>query len=228
MDQSRLDDRTRSVPLTAGTSSGAELGGQPRRLEPTRLQPLRFEPPKLASSNTGRITRNLADSQALEDARHAGRREAEAIMASALDANRRATEQMQMAASALANALDQIEHVDLGTLHDFQQQVLALAVDLAEDIVGRELRAFDDVTLASVERALNMVPDRGDVVLRVNPTDLAVVLESATAMGHRAGDVQIVADASVSRGGCTAQCGALQVDAQLPAVFARLRDAFAS
>ena len=73
-----------------------------------------------------------------------------------------------------------------------------------------------------------IVPDRGDVVLRVNPTDLAAVLESAAVMGHRAGDVQIVADGNVQRGGCTAVCGALQVDAQLPAVFERLREAFAS
>ena len=149
-------------------------------------------------------------------------------MNSAIEAHRRATEQMQMAASALANALDQIEHVDLGILHDFQQQVLSLAVSLAEEIVGRELRTFDDVTVASVERALSLVPDRGDVVLRVNPTDLAAVLESAAVMGHRAGDVQIVADGNVQRGGCTAVCGALQVDAQLPAVFERLREAFAS
>jgi flagellar biosynthesis/type III secretory pathway protein FliH len=226
VDQSRLDDRSRSVPLTTGASSQQPL--HPLRQESTRLQPLRFEPPRLASSNTGRITHNLADTQALEDARLAGRREAEAVMSSAIEAHRRATEQMQMAASALANALDQIEHVDLGILHDFQQQVLSLAVALAEEIVGRELRTFDDVTVASVERALSLVPDRGDVVLRVNPTDLAAVLESAVVMGHRAGDVQIVADGNVQRGGCTAVCGALQVDAQLPAVFERLREAFTS
>jgi flagellar assembly protein FliH len=220
VDQSRLDDRSRSVPLTAGAS--------PLRHESTRLQPLRFEPPRLATSSTGRFKHNLADTQAIEEARLAGRREAEAVMSSAIEAHRRSTEQMQMVASALANALDQIEHVDLGILHDFQQQVLSLAVALAEEIVGRELRSFDDVTVASVERALSLVPDRGDVVLRVNPTDLAAVLESAVVMGHRAGDVQIVADGNVQRGGCTAACGALQVDAQLPAVFARLREAFAS
>ncbi len=128
MDQSRLDGRTRSVPVTAGASGS--------RLEPTRLQAPRFEPPRLTSTNTGRITRNLADSQALAEARETGRLEAEAALASTVDAHRRATEQMQLAASALADALDQIEHVDLGILHDFQQQVLALAVSLAEEIVG--------------------------------------------------------------------------------------------
>lgn len=153
---------------------------------------------------------------------------AEAVLAADVAAHRRATEQMRYAASVFANALDQIEHVDLGTLHDFQQQVLSLALQLAEEIVGRELTACDDVVLGAVERALSLVPDRGDVVLRVHPDDLAIVLESAAEMGHRAGDVQIVSDAAVSRGGCLASCGALQVDAQLPAAFARLREAFGS
>lgn len=215
MDQSRFE-RPRRVSLSTG--------------QPTApvLQAARFEPPRLANTNTGRISQNLTDTKALAEAHDAGRREAEAELAAAIEAHRRATEQQQYAASALANALDQIEHVDLGTIHDFQQQVLALAVALAEEIVGRELQGFDDVVLANVERALSMVPDRGDAVLRVHPTDLAAVLESAAHMGHRAGDVQIVADAAVQRGGCIATSGALQVDAQLPAVYARLRAAFAS
>ncbi len=164
----------------------------------------------------------------LEEARREGRREAEAVLAAEVEAHRRATEQMQRAASVLANALDQIEHVDLGTLHDFQQQVISLGLQLAEEIVGRELRACDDIVLSAVERALSMVPERGAVVLRVHPGDLAVVLESAESMGHRAGDVQIVADHTVASGGCVAVCGPLQVDAQLPGVIERVRGAFAS
>lgn len=232
MDQSRLDDRSRSVPLNTGGSrlrpEHLVSNGQGSRRESSRFEPSRFEPPRLTSTNTGRISRNLADTAAIAAAREAGRREAEAAMSSTVDEHRRATEQMHAVASALANALDQIEHVDLGILHDFQQQVLALAVALAEDIVGRELRTFDDVTVVGVERALSLMPDRGDVVLRVHSNDLAAVLESAVAMGHRAGDIQIVADDSVQRGGCTAACGALRVDAQLPAVFERLREVFGS
>ena len=215
MDQSRFE-RPRRVSLSTGSPTAPVL------------QATRFEPPRLANTNTGRISQNLTDTKALAEAHENGRREAEAGLAAVVAAHHRAAEHQQFAASSLANALDQIEHVDLGTLHDFQQQVLALAVALAEEIVGRELRVFDDVVVANVERALSMVPDRGDAVLRVHPTDLAAVLESAALMAHRAGDVQIVSDAAVQRGGCIASCGALQVDAQLPGVFARLRDAFAS
>lgn len=219
MDQSRLDGSARSVPLTARS--------RPPAAAPV-LRPVRFSPPKLSVLDEQLAARNAPDPAAMDAAREEGRRAAEAVLASQVAAHRQATDAMQRATSVFANALDQIEHVDLGTLHDFQQQVLSLALHLAEEIVGRELRACDDVVLAAVERSLSLVPDRGDVVLRVNPDDLAVVLESTSSMGHRAGDVQIVADAAVGRGGCVASCGALQVDAQLPAVFDRLRDAFAS
>lgn len=219
MDQSRLDGSARSVPLTARS--------RPPAAAPV-LRPVRFSPPKLSVLDEQLAARNAPDPAAIDAAREEGRRAAEAVLASQVTAHRQATDAMQRATSVFANALDQIEHVDLGTLHDFQQQVLSLALHLAEEIVGRELRACDDVVLAAVERSLSLVPDRGDVVLRVNPDDLAIVLESTGSMGHRAGDVQIVADAAVGRGGCVASCGALQVDAQLPAVFERLRDAFAS
>lgn len=219
MDQSRLDGSARSVPLSARS--------RPQAAAPV-LRPVRFSPPKLSVLDEQLAARNAPDPAAIDAAREEGRRAAEAVLASQVAAHRQATDAMQRATSVFANALDQIEHVDLGTLHDFQQQVLSLALQLAEEIVGRELRACDDVVLAAVERSLSLVPDRGDVVLRVNPDDLAVVLESTGSMGHRAGDVQIVADAAVSPGGCIASCGALQIDAQLPAVFERLRDAFAS
>lgn len=221
MDQSGFQGPTRSVPLN--TAAGAGTTQRTALLRPTR-----FQPPRLATLAEQVAARNAPDPEMLEAAREEGRRAAEAVLAAEVANHRHATAQMQAAASVFANALDQIEHVDLGTLHDFQQQVLSLALQLAEHVVGRELQACDDVVLGAVERALSLVPERGDVVLRVHPGDLAIVLESAASMGHRAGDVQIVADADVSRGGCVASCGPLQVDAQLPAVFARLRDAFGS
>lgn len=219
MDQSRFDGPARSVPLNTRPRSQATAPA---------LRPVRFSPPKLNVLDEQLAARNAPDPLALAAAREEGRREAEAVLAAHVAAHRRATDDLQRATSVFANALDQIEHVDLGTLHDFQQQVLSLALQLAEEIVGRELQAVDDVVLAAVERSLSLVPDRGDVVLRVHPDDLSVVLDATGSMGHRGGEVQIVPDASIGRGGCVAVCGALQVDAQLPAAFARLRDAFAS
>ena len=219
MDSSRFAPRPRRTSLTAARAAGSVAPMQ---------HPTRFDPPKLTGVSSGRIGRPRDDDAALAEAREQGRADALAELAPTIEAHVRATELMDRASSALANALDQIEHADLGLLHDFDRQVLAAAVTLAEQIVGRELRSFDDVVVASVERALTMAPDRGDLVVRVNSSDLAAVLESTTAMGHRGGNVQIVADDSIGHGGCVAQCGSLQIDAQLPGVFARLREAFNS
>ncbi len=221
MDQSRLDEKVRTAALSGRPSVPWPTGAPPAKLT-------RFQPPRLASLAEQAAARSAPGAAQLEEARLEGRREAEAELAAEIEAYRRATEQVQRSASAFANALDQIEHVDLGTLDDLQKQVLALALHLAEEIVGAELRACDDLVLAAVTRALSLTPDRGTVVLRVHPDDLAVVLESVEAMGHRAGDVQIVADHGVSIGGCTATCGPLQVDAQLPAAFERVRAVFES
>ncbi|MEX0846614.1 MAG: FliH/SctL family protein [Ilumatobacteraceae bacterium] len=185
-----------------------------------------FEAPRLTTSGVGRITRSAAEASALAEARDAGRAEARAELQATLVAHDSARAGMERASLALAGALDQIEHIDLGTLHDFEQQILTLAVSIAEEIVGREVDRGDDVILGSVRRALSMTPDRGAVVLRVNTADFAAVLESAALMGHRGGEVQVVADGGVSPGGCIAEVGALRVDAQLESAFERMREAF--
>ena len=196
------------------------------------MKPLRFDPPKLATTGIGRITRASAEVAALAEARAEGRRtalaEVEAEVSAAIKQHQSAQQRMERAAQVLAAAIDQIEHIDLGTLHELEQQVLALAVSIAEEIVGRELSAGHDVAINSARRALAMTPDRGDVALRVHPGDLGAVLDSLGNMSHRAGDVQIVADDGVSPGGCIAATGPLRVDAQLDGVFERIRDAFRS
>lgn len=189
---------------------------------------VQFEPPRVTTSGVGRITRSAAEASALAEARELGRAEARAELEAVLVAHDSARAGMERAAVALAAALDQIEHIDLGTLHDFEQQVITLAVAIAEEIVGREVAQGDDVILASVHRALNMAPDRGDVVLRVCAGDLAAVLESAALMGHRGGEVRVVTDPGVTPGGCIAEVGALRIDAQLESVFERMREAFQS
>ncbi len=196
------------------------------------MKPLRFEPPKLATTGIGRISRVSAEVSALAEAREQGRRDAlaevEAEVSAVIHQHRVAQERMERAAQVLTAAIDQIEHIDLGTLHDFEQQVLALAVQIAEEIVGREVATAHDVAITSARRALAMTPDRGDVALRVHPGDLGAVLESLSNLGHRAGDVQVIADDGVSPGGCIAATGPLRVDAQLDGVFERIRDAFRS
>ena len=101
--------------------------------------------------------------------------------------------------------------------------MVALAVELAESIIGCELRAFDDLSIASARKALSLSPDRGEAQLRVNPADRTLVAE-ALEDSDRPGGITVVGDGSVERGSCVAMVGPLLVDAQIRTAVARIRD----
>lgn len=187
---------------------------------------VRFEPPKLAvSTGMGRIGHATVGVGALNEAREAGRQEALAEVEQLIEQHRRGRLDAEQAGRAMRAAADQLRMLDVETLADVQHQVIALAVALAETIIGREVRAFDDVAVESAERALALVPDRGPMVLRVNPADRATVAAHVHTV-ERPDEVSIIADPSIGRGGCTAQVGALLVDATIESVIERLRASF--
>jgi flagellar assembly protein FliH len=195
---------------------------------------IRFEPPKLTSIGGGRISRSTAEVGALAEAREQGRAEALAELDATIERHRRATEDMQAASRALVDALHQIQRADVDRIHDLERQVLELGLAVAEEIVGREVAADRHVVLTSAERALALAPDRGPVVLRVHPADVAAVRDAlrpdaaaGSSIGaHLANPVQVVADPSVERAGVVADVGPLRLDAQVGSAIARIRDAF--
>lgn len=189
-------------------------------------EPVPFEPPRLAvSTGAGRIGRATVGIGALNEAREAGRQEALAEVEQLIELHRRGRLDAEQAGRSLQQAAQQLRLQDAETLVDLQQQVIALAVALAESIIGREAETFDDVALEAVQRAMSLAPDRGAMVLRVNPADRNTVAELAQAM-QRPDEVTVVADAGVGRGGCVAQVGGLLVDATVEAAIGRIRAAF--
>jgi flagellar assembly protein FliH len=161
------------------------------------------------------------------DARAQGRADAMAEMADAIEHHRRATDDMEAAARALAGSIDQLAEADQQRVHDVEQQVLQLAVAMAEEIIGREVRDDDGLVVTAAIRALTLAPDRGTVVLRVHPMDVAAIGDPGRLAGHLASAVQVVADPSIGRGGAIAEVGPLRIDAQISSALARIRDAFA-
>jgi flagellar assembly protein FliH len=171
-----------------------------------------------------------------------------AELSAAIDEHRRAAKQMAAGALALSDALDQLERADLGRIHDVEQQVLKLALGLAEEIIGHEVDTSDDAVLAAATRSLALAPDRGAIVLRVHPADVAVVREALdgtrdtaqntardspqnaadSIAAHLSSTVQVIADPSIERAGAVAEAGPLRIDAQVSSALARIRDAFAT
>jgi flagellar assembly protein FliH len=189
----------------------------------TPLAPMRFEPPRLNSAGTGRISRGTLGVGALNEAREEGRQQALAEMENLVEHHRRARLDAEHAARTLVSAAQQLRTFDQELLEDVEQQVVALAVELAESIIGCELRAFDDLSIASARKALSLSPDRGEAQLRVNPADRTLVAEALEG-SDRPGGISVVGDGSVERGSCVAMVGPLLVDAQIRTAVARIRD----
>jgi flagellar biosynthesis/type III secretory pathway protein FliH len=177
----------------------------------------------------GRVSHSAAEVAQLAAAREQGRQDALAELAATIAAHEHARDEAIRAARAFGLALDQLRLLDLSTVNDFEAQSLDLAIAVAEELVGRELLATDDVVVERSRAALALAPDRGVVVLRVAPSDVGVVEQNLRniAVG-RTTPVRVVADHAVERGGCVLMAGALEIDAQLSAAFERVREVLES
>ena len=125
------------------------------------------------------------------------------------------------ASAALGNAAQQLDAMAQPVLDEFRDQLLDNVFSLVEALLGRELAAATDPGLDAARRALTVLPGDVPIVVRLHPDDLATL----TPGGHAAvpGNVTVVGDPSVERGGALAQAGPRRVDAQLGPALDRVR-----
>jgi flagellar assembly protein FliH len=90
-------------------------------------------------------------------------------------------------------------------------------------VLGRELELDNAPVRAALTRALALIPDRGDVVMRVHPDDAAIVGSVGDLAPGRA--VTLITDATVERAGVVLQVGPCRIDAQLGPALDRVRQA---
>ncbi len=110
-------------------------------------------------------------------------------------------------------------------LQQLKPGLVKLAMAVARQIVGRELSADEDAVKRVMETALGELGRSGRVVARVSPED-APVLREAIEQDQWAPppmvELEIVADASVTRGGCVLESDYGQVDATIETQIAEL------
>jgi flagellar biosynthesis/type III secretory pathway protein FliH len=118
------------------------------------------------------------------------------------------TARVQAALAAIDDALLRLQGEAEAWVGNARENVCAIAVAIARQMVMRELREDPDTVLALAERALAEIPVDQPVVVRVHPDDLAV-LESLPAeddarpsLRSDRSQVQWMADARITRGGC--------------------------
>ncbi len=121
-----------------------------------------------------------------------------------------------------ADALAARETTARGALED---QVVTVAMQIAEVIVGHQLAQPDDRGRDAIARALALAPVHGDVTARLHPADIAVLGDAASIAPGRV--LVIVPDPSLSPGDCVLDVASCRIDARVGAALERAREVLA-
>jgi flagellar assembly protein FliH len=165
--------------------------------------------------------RDAADSQAGELAA------ASADRASLRD---RAELQVALALQALQAAAAELRQSSVSITESIEDQILAAAVEIAEALLGRELRDPEVAAPAALARVLRLAPADEPVTVWLHPADhdtltapagtaLTGSVEGATGRG-----LTFEIDPELHPGDARARCGSTIIDARLAAGVARLRE----
>jgi flagellar assembly protein FliH len=121
----------------------------------------------------------------------------------------------------LAKLLDDFTTERAKLYERMEQELLVLAVEIAAQLVGRELETDPQLASHSVRLALKSVDDQANLTLKLHPIE---ALQLKTSLPADTG-VRIVSDPALSRGGCVLQSDLGDVDASLETRFAAVLEA---
>jgi flagellar biosynthesis/type III secretory pathway protein FliH len=136
-----------------------------------------------------------------------------------------AAREARRVAGSLVTAVEQLTTRDRDDLSRIEEQAVLFGLELAEQVIGRELQTCGDALLLTITRAMGLVPDRGATELRVHPLDAEAARGVIELRTELAGRVEVIADSLVDAGGCIAVVGPLRIDTQMTQVIERVRNA---
>lgn len=125
------------------------------------------------------------------------------------------------AVAVLRAASDALNNRTVPLLTEAQDALAAAAMELAEAIIGRELRDSETSAASAVHRALDGVDPALVLVVRLNPDDLAA-LDPQT---RSATGVSFTADASLDRGNAVTEFADGYLDARIATALQRAKAA---
>ncbi|HEY2882377.1 MAG TPA: FliH/SctL family protein [Pirellulales bacterium] len=136
---------------------------------------------------------------------------------------------METLLPALEKVINELVDARQAWLQQWEQSAVHLAAKIAERVIRRELKHSPDITLELVREALEMASGSPRVKIALNPADFETLgsqVERLSKEIARAAQPEIVADESISLGGCRVETrqGAIdqQVETQLERIIAEL------
>lgn len=159
--------------------------------------------------------------QAHEQGRQAARKEAENTVQARLD------EQLRTLLPALERAVAEIHESKVLWRKHWEQNVVRLAVAIAERVVRRELSRQPDITLDLIREALELAAGSGRITLHISPQDQAALRDRITQLTARLAQLapaDIVADAAIAPGGCRVTTEFGEIDQQIASQLSRIEE----
>jgi flagellar biosynthesis/type III secretory pathway protein FliH len=123
--------------------------------------------------------------------------------------------------SSLTSAIDSIRIHESRWVGNAEENVAALAVGVARHIVQREITTDASAVQALVQRAIAQFPLDQMVTVRLNPDDHALCASISEGRA-KAGDVQWIPDAHITRGGCLVEGRERIIDGRIDTALERL------
>ncbi|HWM88581.1 MAG TPA: FliH/SctL family protein [Kofleriaceae bacterium] len=142
--------------------------------------------------------------EALAEARASGEREGW----------QKAEPEIAAAIGRLGDALGTVQATARAMARPYAAEMVELALIVARELVGAEIRRDPAPLIALVERCLDDVAGESSIIVRLNPADRAVLLAARPELA-RTTDLRVVEDASLARGGCAVESTRRLVDARL-------------
>jgi len=133
---------------------------------------------------------------------------------------------VQQACRAARSAAEALRRLREGLLAEAEEQLVALALDIARKVLMQEVAAGRYEIAPILAEALQHVPGQGEVVVHVNPEDHARCRETGQ-LADDAGNVRFVADPKVRPAECLLETSEGTIESSMEANLARVGEALA-
>jgi flagellar assembly protein FliH len=174
--------------------------------------------------------------QAREEAAQVRRQAAEQGRAEALKiaqqnatakANKELEQRLQTLTPSLVAAAAEIQQSRAAWRRHWEERAVHLAVAIAQRVVRREIEHSPQITLDLIRESLELAAGAGRIVLRLSARDFETLGEHAKKIISQLGRslaAEIVADASVSPGGCLVVTDLGEIDQRIQSQLARIEE----
>jgi flagellar assembly protein FliH len=129
---------------------------------------------------------------------------------------------LRTAVHATARALDELRAGELHWTQHLEENLAALGVAIAQQIIGRETTLAPDVVHGIVRRALDEFPIDQPLVVRLHPTDCALAQVNDGARSDADAAPRFVPDPRVQPGGCLVEGRDRIVDGRVDTALERV------